>query len=174
MSLEISSRVAFLFSFMSQGYGKGWFPANECGCMWVSQSCCGEGWGVIAIGCSASWVPLCHEVTKPRCPAEVTSGNFSPMTQVSMRKIKMLSEGPVLKFCSCIILNWKHKWKLRYILDGQGVRKGRDKGNGNHEEVGGNQRPSGLHRIAWQTTFGLIIRVCQPNLTMMTESTADK
>lgn len=38
-----------------------------------------------------------------------------------------------------------------------------DKGNGNNEEVGGNQRPSGLHRIAWQTTFDLIIKVCQPN-----------
>ena len=49
------------------------------------------------------------------------------MTQASKRTTKMLSERPVLKFCSRMILNRKHKWKLGYIQDGQGVRKGRER-----------------------------------------------
>lgn len=56
----------------------------------------------------------------------VSRGDFRglfPNDSVVQEK-KMLSERPVLKLCSCIILNGKHKWKLGYSLGGQGVWKG--------------------------------------------------
>lgn len=117
----------FLLSFISLGNGSGWSPANECGCVEVHLSLV---WG--RVKSPSYWLLY---LVSPSLPwgdlvmlwsAEVTSGDFSPVTQVSWR-IEMLSERPVLKFCSCIILNWKHTWKVGYILRGQGVRKGRER-----------------------------------------------
>lgn len=73
------------------GYGNGWSLANVCGCVWLCQTWCGEEERVIAIGCSDSWV-LCPEVTLPWWSAEVTSWDFSPMTQESRKKQNVIRE----------------------------------------------------------------------------------
>ena len=97
------------------------------------------------------------------------------MTQASRRRREMLSERSVLKFCSGRILNWKHKWKLGYsgwpgCLERQRAEKGDGSESVLRREVAGNQRPTGLQRITWQTTFSLIITAP----LWMTERTADK
>lgn len=77
----------------------------------------------------------------------VSRGDFRGLfpNDSGVRENKMLSERPVLKLCSCVILNWKHKWKLDVVSVDEVFGK-TERGHGQREyesatDEGGGRKP---------------------------------